>query len=155
MQLAAVEQKRETRTRAESSSSDDGGSELCDSLSREDVIENGTAADRDDREALESLAWELASMTDGRLTACDSSGNCSSGSANGSEHNITEGTHTPTAEDEDEDEAKASGEDGLVMVKGAGAEGLFQPSSSSLDKLMGDFEEYQQKIINQESEAEL
>ena len=80
----------------------------------------------EDGEALETLAWELASVTGGRLTRCD----------------------REEEEEEEEEGMESFGrEEGGELV-----EGSYFGSGADLQQVMSDFELYQQQIMEQESD---
>ena len=116
----------------DSITSSDGESEDQDKLSILDVefemegrqgLELQQQENEEDDEALETLAWELASVTGGRLTRCD------------------------REEEEDEGMESFGREEGGELV-----EGSYFGSGADLQQVMSDFELYQQQIMEQESD---
>ena len=84
--------------------------------------------DEEDEEALETLAWELASVTGGRLTRCD-------------------------REEEEEEEEENRGMESFGREEGGElVEGSYFGSGADLQQVMSDFELYQQQIMEQESD---
>ena len=85
--------------------------------------------DEEDEEALETLAWELASVTGGRLTRCD------------------------REEEEEEEEQENGGMESVGREEGCElVEGSYFGSGVDLQQVMSDFELYQQQIMEQESD---
>ena len=83
--------------------------------------------DEEDEEALETLAWELASVTGGRLTRCD-------------------------REEEEEEEENGVMESFGREEGGELVEGSYFGSGADLQQVMSDFELYQQQIMEEESD---
>ena len=81
--------------------------------------------DEEDEEALETLAWELVSVTGGRLTRCE----------------------------EEEEEEENEGMESIGKEEGGElVEGSYFGSGVDLQQVMSDFELYQQQIMEQESD---
>ena len=98
--------------------------EGCGEFEKEEAEEGKEVEREEDSEALEDLAWELQSVTGGRLTRC--------------EGEVEEGEEEKAEEEEEEEEREG--------------EGGFEELEVGMERVMSSFEMYQQQLMQEDSD---